>query len=180
MSLDQNTVAERYAKAMIELAEADDQLDQTYQELVALRTIFTDNPSLQSAFSGTKLKLDQKQGLVDELKQGASKYVANLVQMVYDYGRMNDMVAIIDEFERQYDEKKKYVHAVVVTAVQLDETRRANLKNALAKRYGANQIILDEQVDPDIIGGAVIKIGSETLDGSVATKLNKMRRLLVG
>lgn len=180
MSLDQNTVARRYAKAMLELANDDSQLDQTYQELMALRGVFTENPNLPTAFSGTKLKLDQKKALVDELKQGASRYVANLIQMVYDYGRMNDMVAIIDEFEKQYDEQKKYVHAVVVTAVQLDEERRENLKQALAKRYGANKIILDEKIDPDIIAGVIIKVGSETLDGSVAAKLVKMRRLLVG
>lgn len=180
MSLDQNTVARRYAKAMFELATDDSQLDQTYQELVALRQVFQENPSLPTVFSGTKLKLDQKQSMVDELKQGASSYVANLIQMVYDYGRMNDMVAIIDEFEKQYDEQKKYVHAVVVTAVQLDEKRRENLKEALAKRYGANKIILKEEIDPDIIAGVVVKVGGETLDGSVSTKLTKLRRLLVG
>ena len=179
MSLDQKTVAGRYAKALIELVQADDQLAQTYQELNSLRDVFKDNPALLSALNGTSLSVDQKKELIKDLKQGASKYVANLIQMVFDYGRINDMVAIIDEFEEQYDALIKRIHAVVVTAVQLDEKRRKDMSEALAKRFDANEVVLDEKVDPSIIGGAIVHVGGQTLDGTVRTKLQEMRRLLV-
>ncbi len=92
---------------------------------------------------------------------------------------MSDMVAIVDEFERRYDEKHKRVHAEVVTAVQLDETRRNQLRDNLAARLGAQEIVLNEKVDPTILGGVVVKTANQTLDGSIKTKIEQIRRLIV-
>ncbi|MGU9955716.1 ATP synthase F1 subunit delta [Limosilactobacillus fermentum] len=177
--LDQKTVANRYARAIFELAQEDGQLDQTYQELVSVRHVFLDNPSLAPLLAGVDLGIKEKQALVDQVKEGASKYVANLLQMAFDYRRMSDMVAIVDEFERRYDEKHKRVHAEVVTAVQLDETRRNQLRDNLAARLGAQEIVLNEKVDPTILGGVVVKTANQTLDGSIKTKIEQIRRLIV-
>lgn len=177
--LDQKTVANRYARAIFELAQEDGQLDQTYQELVSVRQVFLDNPRLAPLLAGVDLGIKEKQALVDQVKEGASKYVANLLQMAFDYRRMSDMVAIVDEFERRYDEKHKRVHAEVVTAVQLDETRGNQLRDNLAARLGAQEIVLNEKVDPTILGGVVVKTANQTLDGSIKTKIEQIRRLIV-
>lgn len=179
MSLDKKTVAKRYAKALFELVDANDELDSTYQELIALRTVFQQNASLQQALSGTNLSHDQKQQLIDGLKKEASQLVSNFLQLVFDYGRSDEMVAIIDEFEAQYDKKLKRVHAEVVSAVQLDENRRKRLADTLATRLGANEVTVKTTIDPDIIGGLIVKVEGQTLDGSIKTKLDRMRRLLV-
>lgn len=134
MSLDKKTVANRYAKAIFELAEENGQLDQTYQELSALRQVFEENDSLAALLSGVDLSLAEKKSLIDALKKDASPFVSNLIQMVFDYGRMDDLVAIIDEFERRYDAFNKRIHAEVITAVQLDTKQRDQLKAGLAKR----------------------------------------------
>ena len=99
--------------------------------------------------------------------------------MVFDYGRMDTLVAIINEFERRYDLKYKRVHADVVTAVQLDETRRNQLKANLAERLGANEVLLSEKVDPAIIGGVIVQTENQTMDGSIATQIEQVRRLLL-
>lgn len=177
--LDQKTVANRYARAIFELAQADGQLDQTYHELVSVRQIFSDNPSLAPLLSGVELGIKEKQALVDQLKEEASTYVQNLLQMAFDYRRMNAMVAIIDEFERRYDSMHKRVHAEVVTAVQLDKVRRNQLKDNLAVRFDAQEIVLNEKVDPAILGGVVVKTAGQTLDGSIKTKIEQLRRLIV-
>ena len=155
MSLDKKTVADRYAKALFELVDADNELDQTYQELIALRQVFEDNEGLDAALAGVQLSLDEKKSLIKDLQQGASKYVANLIQMVFDYGRIDCMVAIIDEFERRYDRKMKRMHADVTTAIQLDKQQEDQLKANLAKRFGANEVTLTEHVDPEILGGVI-------------------------
>ena len=174
MSLDKKTVANRYAKAIFELAEENGQLDQTYQELSALRQVFEENGSLATLLSGVDLSLAEKKSLIDALKKDASPFVSNLIQMVFDYGRMDDLVAIIDEFERRYDAFNKRIHAEVITAVQRDQ-----LKAGLAKRLSANEIVLHETVDPSILGGVIIRANNETLDGSLSSKIEQIRRLLV-
>lgn len=179
MSLDKKTVANRYAKAIFELAEENGQLDQTYQELSALRQVFEENDSLAALLSGVDLSLAEKKSLIDALKKDASPFVSNLIQMVFDYGRMDDLVAIIDEFERRYDAFNKCIHAEVITAVQLDTKQRDQLKAGLAKRLSANEIVLHETVDPSILGGVIIRANNETLDGSLSSKIEQIRRLLV-
>ena len=175
MSLDKKTVANRYAKAIFELAEENGQLDQTYQELSALRQVFEENDSLAALLSGVDLSLAEKKSLIDALKKDASPFVSNLIQMVFDYGRMDDLVAIIDEFERRYDAFNKRIHAEVITAVQLDTKQRDQLKAGLA----ANEIVLHETVDPSILGGVIIRANNETLDASLSSKIEQIRRLLV-
>lgn len=179
MSLDKKTVANRYAKAIFELAEENGQLDQTYQELSALRQVFEENDSLAALLSGVDLSLAEKKSLIDALKKDASPFVSNLIQMVFDYGRMDDLVAIIDEFERRYDAFNKRIHAEVITAVQLDTKQRDQLKAGLAKRLSVNEIVLHETVDPSILGGVIIRANNETLDGSLSSKIEQIRRLLV-
>lgn len=179
MSLDKKTVANRYAKAIFELAEENGQLDQTYQELSALRQVFEENDSLAALLSGVDLSLAEKKSLIDALKKDASPFVSKLIQMVFDYGRMDDLVAIIDEFERRYDAFNKRIHAEVITAVQLDTKQRDQLKAGLAKRLSANEIVLHETVDPSILGGVIIRANNETLDGSLSSKIEQIRRLLV-
>lgn len=179
MSLDLQTVANRYARAMFELAQEQDQLASVHQELMALRDVFNENPRLAPMLSGIKLSLAQKESLLQDLKEGVSQPVANLIQMVFDYGRMNAMVAIIDEFERRYDLENKRVHADVVTAVALDESRRAQLKQNLLTRFGAKEIVLHETVDESIIGGVIVTAQHRTIDGSLKTKIDQIRRLLI-
>lgn len=179
MSLDKKTIASRYARAMFELVDENNELDQTYQELIALRQVFEDNEGLESALAGVQLSLDEKKALVQDLKQGASQYVQNLIQMLFDYGRMDCMVAIIDEFERRYDAKQKRMHADVVTAIQLDKQQRDQLKENLAKRFGASEVVLTEHVDPEILGGVIIHANNKTMDGSLSSKIKQIRRLLV-
>ena len=179
MSLDKKTVARRYARALFELVDADNDVDQTYQELNALRQVFEDNEGLETALTSVQVSLDDKKALVKDLQTGASQYVANLIQMLFDYGRMDCMVAIIDEFERRYDAKNKRIHADVVTAIQIDKQQRDQLKTKLAKRFGATEVILNEQVDPEILGGVIVHADYKTLDGSLSSKIKQIRRLLV-
>ena len=179
MSLDKKTVARRYARALFELVDADNDVDQTYQELNALRQVFEDNEGLETALTSVQVSLDDKKALVKDLQTGASQYVTNLIQMLFDYGRMDCLVAIIDEFERRYDRVNKRMHADVVTAIQLDKQQRDQLADNLAKRFGANEVVLNEHVDPAILGGVIVHADHKTLDGSLSSKIKQIRRLLV-
>ncbi len=173
------TIANRYAKALFELVVEQDQLDSTFEELKQLRDVFQTNDNLAYLLTSVELSLQEKQSILKILTDGATPVVKNLIMMVFDYGRMDDMVAIIDEFERRYDSKKKRVHADVVTAVKLDATQKDQLSQTLAKKIDANEIMLSEQVDPSILGGVIIHANNETWDGSLSSKIEQIRRLLV-
>ena len=179
MSLDKQTIATRYAKALFELVKESNTLDQTYQELISLRQIFEDNAGLESALAGVQLSLDEKKSLMTELKKDFSPLVQNLIQMTFDYGRINCLVAIVDEFEHRYDADQKRLHADVVTAIQLDKQQQDQLKANLATRFQANEVVLHAKVDPAILGGVIVHADHKTLDGSLSSKIKQIRRLLV-
>ncbi|GEO66017.1 ATP synthase F1 subunit delta [Levilactobacillus spicheri] len=179
MSLNRTTVAKRYARALFELLSEKDQLETGYTELQELRRVFQDNPQLGTVLSDASLQATDRQKLVSQLAESASPYIQNLIQMVYDYGRMDTMVAIIDQFQVLYDELHHTVYAKVTTAVDLSADQKDKIAAAYAQRVGAQKVILDSQVDPTIIGGVVVQSAGMILDGSLKTKINKLRRQLL-
>ncbi|MFD1421961.1 ATP synthase F1 subunit delta [Lactiplantibacillus songbeiensis] len=179
MSLDNLTIANRYSKALFELAAEKDQTDDFLAELKQLRQVFIDNPQLAEVLSGSLLPVDQKQATLSTLTDHASEYIKNFIQMLYDYGRMANLVAIIDAFEERYDESHKIVHAEVTSAVKLSDEQANAIAAAFAKRVGADQVKLSQRVDPEIIGGVIVKSNNQTFDGSVALQLMNLRRALI-
>lgn len=178
MSLDTRTLSKRYAKALFELADEGNQLDSVYSELTALRQVYVDNPDLPALLRGVDLTVDDKKQLLASLKRDASQLVKNFLQMLFDYGRLDLLVEMVNEFESRYDERQKLMHAKVTTAVALNDSQRSSLSDNLAKRFHANKVDLDEKVDPQILGGVIVSVNHQTLDGSISTKIEKIRRLL--
>lgn len=173
------TVANRYSKALFELASEKNQTEAILAELKQLRQVFVDNPRLAEVLSGALVSVDKKQVLLSTLTDHASEYVKNFIQMLYDYGRMLDLVAIIDAYVQRYDESQKIVHAEVTSAVKLSDAQAQAIGDAFGKRVGAEQVRLTQKIDPDIIGGVIVKSNNQTFDGSVALQLQNLRRTLI-
>ncbi|WP_461244252.1 ATP synthase F1 subunit delta [Secundilactobacillus muriivasis] len=179
MSLDKVTVAKRYSKALFELLNANDQLDAGYEELKQLRKVFQDNPQLGTALTDKSLAPAKREALVKPLLDNSTSYIHNLIQMTYDYDRMDDMIGIIDQFQKLYDEQNQTVYADVTTAVALDDAQLDKIKAGYAKRVGAKQVVLTNKVDAAIIGGVIIKSAGTIFDGSIQTKINRVRQALL-
>jgi len=179
MSLDNLTIANRYSKALFEIAVEKDQTEAFLAELKQLRQVFVDNPQLAEVLSGSLLSVDQKQATLSTLTDHASEYIKNFIQMLYDYGRMSNLVAIIDAFEQRYDENHKIVHAEVTSAVKLSDEQANAIAAAFAKRVGADSVKLSQKVDTAIIGGVIVRSNNQTFDGSVALQLMNLRRALI-
>ncbi|WP_283805068.1 ATP synthase F1 subunit delta [Lentilactobacillus rapi] len=86
---------------------------------------------------------------------------------------------IIDQFQKVYEDDKKIVRAEVVSATELSDDQRDRLAKAFEKRVGAAKVIFDTKVDSSLIGGVMIKSSDMTIDGSVKTRINKVKELLL-
>ncbi|MCH4123931.1 MAG: F0F1 ATP synthase subunit delta [Levilactobacillus sp.] len=179
MSLNRATVAKRYSKALFELLSEKDQLESGYTELEELRRIFQDNPQLSTMLSDASLQVAEREALLQPLLKQASPYIKNLIQMAYDYGRMENLVDIIDAFQKLYDDAHDTVYAEVTTAVALTAEQKSQIETVYAKRVGAKKVILSSKVDPAVIGGVIIKAADTVLDGSLRTKINRLRQQLL-
>ncbi len=179
--MDQNslTSAKKYAKALFEVLQENNQLEDGYKELQQFRQVFADNPSLAAVLSSNQTTKELKQTLVDSLSKGGSDLMKNFIGLLQTYQRFDIASLIVDEFEKLYEKDKKIVHASVTSAVKLDDDQQSKIADAFAHRVGANKVILSTKVDPDLIGGIVLQSSDVIIDGSVKSRIDKIKELLL-
>ncbi|MGX5377231.1 F0F1 ATP synthase subunit delta [Ligilactobacillus sp. LYQ135] len=179
MAIDNATVARRYGKALFEVAQEQNSLAETAEELNQIKAALEKEPGLVVFMTSPQIDEKVKKDTLNEITKNASSLVANLLNMLFDYHRISNLEAIIDEFNRQYDAKRKIVRATVRTAIALDEQQKDRLAKTFAKLEDANQVILDEKVDPSIIGGVILQSQNHIYDGSIRSKIEQVKRLLL-
>lgn len=179
MALDKYMIGQRYGTALFDLAAEQGTVDAVYADVLALQKIFAQAPAIGAVLSNVTLATQRKQAILANLKQGASPSVKNLLQMVFDYGRMNQMPFILSAFMHQYDLANGIVHAKVTSAVALSQQQQDTLAAQLATRLGVKQIKIQNVVDASIVGGVIVEANNAIIDGSIRKKLEKMRQLLL-
>ena len=97
---------------------------------------------------------------------------------MFRYNRMDDLVLIIDEYERRYDEAQSLVLGTVTTAVSLSDEQKEQLETKIAGLLGYKKASLVENVDPSILGGVVVEANHQVIDGSVKSRLEQLRSMI--
>ena len=179
MAMDKTMIANHYGNALFEVAKDQNDLAAIAKELDQLQTILKAQPKLMAFMTSPQIKVEAQQTVIAALKKDASPLVTNLIQMTYDYHRFELLNQIISEFNKLYDEERQIVHITVITVSKLDEDQKQRLATVFAKRLGAKRVMINEEIDPSIIGGVVLKSNSRIYDGSIKTKLEKIKRMLI-
>lgn len=179
MSLDQRTVAKRYAKALFESASENDCVNDTQVELQEVKKLFQEIPDLGKDLDNNVLSYDHKKKIVEELKNKSTQLIGNLFQIIFDNHRFSILSNIVDEFNNLVDDQNGVVRADVITATDIDSETKAKLSEKFAHKIGADKVVLDGKIDENIIGGVILKSHGLIYDGSIATQLNNLKQHLV-
>lgn len=179
MTLDNMSASKKYAKAMFEVLSDSNELETGYADLIELRKIFAANPKSIDILDDIRVADDEKQSLLAPITQNASDFINNFLKVVGSYRRFPQILDIIDQFQKIYEDDKKIVRAEVVSASPLDDDQLDRLAKAFEKRVGAVKAIFDTKVDQSLIGGIVIRSSDVIIDGSVKTRINKVKELLL-
>ncbi|MCI1284107.1 MAG: F0F1 ATP synthase subunit delta [Lacticaseibacillus songhuajiangensis] len=179
MALTNAIVTPRYGAALFALASETKQVDLVQDDLQQLAAVVTATPKLVAALSAPELTPAARQKLLDTLKQGASQLVANLLQMVFDYGRIAALPAIIDDYKQRMQAAAGIVTGTVTTAIALSAEQEAKIASAVAKKLGVQTAQLQSNVDSEIIGGVRVEAANLVIDGTVRTQINKIRAKLL-
>ncbi|CAI2583470.1 ATP synthase subunit delta [Apilactobacillus kunkeei] len=107
------------------------------------------------------------------------EYVKNLLKVLLGSNKMDEFTLIVEEFEHSYNEKHKIVHADALSVVPLSDEQKQKLTDVFKARVGANEVILNNKVDQSLIGGVILKSSNVIFDGSVKTKINNIKKLLL-
>lgn len=169
-------VGDRYAQALFDLALETGRLDAVRADVVSLKTAWTESADLRRlATSPVISTADQAKGLVAVATQARfEKNTVNFLGLLAQNGRARDLGAVVAGFERLYAKHAGIVAAEVVSAQPLDAKQLAAIKTALNASLGKAPE-LTTRVDPSILGGLKVKVGSKLFDASLKTKLHQMK-----
>jgi F-type H+-transporting ATPase subunit delta len=168
--------ARRYGKAVFQLAEQDRQLDEWAKRLAALVELMSD-PEVAAVLTNPTIPTEQRMALVASAPQLLDAEASNLAKLLVESGRVRDIAAIEDEFQRLADEAAGRVRATLTTAVELTSEDRDHVADELSKRLG-KEVRMHVVVDPRILGGLKLQYGDHLIDASVMSRLNQLRRRL--
>ena len=177
----QASLAGRYASALFGLARDERQIDAVGRSLDALASALADsrefNALIASPLVGRKDAAKAFAALAPQL--GLDPLTSNFLGVLARNGRKSELRKIIRAFKRIAADHRGEMSAEVTSAHPLKDDQIDALKAQLKKRAGRD-VTIDAQVDPAILGGIVIKLGSEMIDASIRTKLNRLASAMKG
>jgi F-type H+-transporting ATPase subunit delta len=169
-----------YAVALLSIAEAEGVLDRVQDEFYAFARAIDHSEDLREALTDAALPSERKKAVIDELLgPRAHPLTATLVGFLVDAGQARRIGPIAEELAREAAHRSERTLAEVRTAVPLTDRQRERLTDALAKATG-HPVELKVDVDPSVVGGAVVRVGDEVFDGSVASRLIEAKQHLTG
>jgi F-type H+-transporting ATPase subunit delta len=164
-----------YAQALFQIAQAEGALERVEDELFRFARTLENENKLREALSDIALPPEHRSKMVQELLGGkASPHTINIVSFLVQQGRARDLAKIIDSLVQLAAEERAKAVAEVRTAVQLDDAARAKLKDAITKATG-KQVELKVIVDPNVIGGLLVRVGDQVFDGTVKRRLQRAK-----
>ena len=142
-------------------------------------TAASEVPELRELLRNPQLDPRTRAAALEDVLSGGDELLRNFLLLLADKGRIGALEEIAQEFERLVSEEEGVLSAELTTAVELsDEDERRLLKQI--EEASGRKVEATRQVDPDLIGGIVLQVGSHRLDASVRGRLERLRRSLVG
>ncbi len=173
-------MAGRYATALFALAKEQGVADQVSTDLKNFKAMVTSSSDLTALVRSPVISVDdQARALTSVLASANITGVAsNFIQLVTSKRRLFAISDMIAGYQKLLDTDNGVIHAEVTSAQPLDAAQSQALASALSQVSGGKTVDVNAKVDPSIIGGLVVKLGSRMLDASLKTKLNSIRSLM--
>lgn len=170
------TSARRHAQAIYQLALENNTLDKWSDELKTITSTLSDD-KLIAILQNPKIHFDDKAELIKKVLPELSQYALNFVYLLISRQRLVILQQINGEYQKLIDAHKGLEHAYVTTAVELSREDKEKMAKRIANLTG-KKIVLNTQVDADIIGGFVARIGDKLIDGSTRSRLQSLKKQL--
>jgi F-type H+-transporting ATPase subunit delta len=170
-------VAGRYASALFSLALDNRDTDGVAASLAAFDSLIAESPDLQRLVRSPVFSAGEQLKALGAIleRAGISGVAANFIKLVAAKRRLFVIRDMIAEYGKLYDAFRGVTRAEVTSAAPLSDANVTALKETLRAASGGKDVDLTAKVDPSIIGGLVVKLGSRMVDGSLKTKLNAIR-----
>ncbi len=171
------SVAATYAEALYESGVSEDAVDAVASDLKEFTSAVAESAELRDVLENPEIDRRAKRGIIDEITQGAHPLLANFLKVLVDRGRLAELKEIGEAFADRVDTAEARLEVEAITAVPLPADLRERLVAEIQKKTGQS-VVLSETVDPEIVGGLVLKVGEFVVDGSVRHNLDRLAERL--
>jgi F-type H+-transporting ATPase subunit delta len=174
------SVASTYARAFADVV-FDAHLDagRAINGLRRMATLFGESLELRRVWENPAVPAEQKRKLLDAISQreGFDRPVRNLIAVLIDHRRLPFLPRIIEQLEKELDTRLGFAEAQISSARELADTEKRTLETQIGKATG-KKVRASYGLDPSLLGGAVVRIGSTIYDGSVKGQLAKIKEAI--
>jgi ATP synthase F1 delta subunit len=168
-------IAAVYARSLFEVAKEQDKLDLVREQLGAFADALTESRELQVFLFSPYFSTEEKQQGLDRAVTGADPVVHNFLKLLIENHRMPVVFRARRAYDRRWEEENRLLPVQVTSAVRLDEGTIQQIGDRIAEQTG-RKIDLSADVQPDILGGIVVRVGNSILDASIRNRLEQLRK----
>ena len=167
-----------YARALFESAKEQGRLARAHEDLADFVAALDEVPELAALLENPEVDRAAKAGVLEELLAGGDELVRNFLLLLVEKGRIGQLREIARELDSLVAAEERRLEVELTTAVELSDAEAGEIV-AQIERAAGRKVEAARRVDPDLIGGLVLQIGSRRVDASVRGRLERLRRDLL-
>jgi ATP synthase F1 delta subunit len=168
-------IAEVYARSLFQVAKEQGKLEEIHEQLGQFTDVLEADRDLQVFFFSPYFSTKEKQEGLERALVGADEIFVNFLELLIENHRMPVIFRVRRAFERLWEDENQLLPVSVTSAVDLDEGTVKQIGDRIAEQTG-RKVDLSANVDPDILGGIVVRVGNSVLDASVRNRLEQLRK----
>jgi ATP synthase F1 delta subunit len=168
-------IAEVYARALFEVASERDSLDEVHEQLGQFADALRENRNLMQFFFSPYFSTDEKKGALERAIEGGNPEFVNFLEALIERHRMPVIFRMRERYDHMWEEARKLLPVEVTSAIELDDAIVQSIGDRVGEQTGL-KVELSSRVDPDILGGIVLRVGNVILDASILHRLEQLRK----
>ena len=168
-------IAAVYARSLFEVAQEQNKLDAVREQIGAFADALDETRELQVFFFSPYFSTAEKQDGLDRAITDADAVVLNFLKLLIENHRMPVIFRVRREFDRLWLQENKRLPVTVTSAIPLDDATVKHIGDRIAEQTN-RKVDLSSNVDPEILGGIVVRVGNSVLDASIRARLEKLRK----
>jgi F-type H+-transporting ATPase subunit delta len=168
-------IARVYSRSLFEVAQEQDKLDGLREELGQFADALGSERNLQVFFFSPYFSTEEKKDGLRRTVEGADETLVNFLELLVEKHRMPALFRIRRQFDELWEDENRLLPVQVTSAIELEDATVRQIGDAIGKQTG-RRIELKSEVDPDILGGIVLRVGNSVLDASIRNRLEQLRK----
>ena len=171
-------VTKRYARALFELAIEQNNLENVFSQIKSFSNVLKKDKRLRYYFLSPQIEKKQKYQVLDLLlKDKADKVVYHFLLLLIKKNRMEFFEQIVFFLDRFNDKKNNRLNAQITSVISLEEEQLREISKMISKSFDA-QVVLENKVDPEILGGVIVQVEGKIIDDSILYQLKTLQQNL--